>query len=101
MTLNQKLLMFAFVIVMMLLAGCAAHPNPMVHKPGPDGNIAGFWLGLWHGAICPFTFLISLFAKDIHVYEVCNNGGWYNFGFLIGAGALGSTTFKASNKASN
>jgi hypothetical protein len=52
---------------------------------GADGRIAGFWLGLWHGFICPVTFIISLFSDKVHLYEVHNNGGWYNFGFLMGA----------------
>jgi hypothetical protein len=45
---------------------------------------AGFLLGLWHGFISLFTFIISIFSDKINVYEVYNNGGWYNFGFIIG-----------------
>ena len=30
-------------------------------------------------------FIISLFNKSVEVYEVHNNGGWYTFGFLLGA----------------
>jgi hypothetical protein len=50
--------------------------------------VAGFWQGLWHGIISPITFIISLFSEDVHFYEVHNNGGWYNFGFILGAGIL-------------
>ncbi|MDA3937638.1 MAG: hypothetical protein PF636_12455, partial [Actinomycetota bacterium] len=46
--------------------------------------VAGFWLGLWHGFIVLFTFLISLFRDNVTIYEVSNNGGWYNFGYLLG-----------------
>ena len=53
----------------------------------PDGSIAGFWLGLWHGLICPITLIISLFSDNVHFYEVYNSGGWYNFGFLLGVGS--------------
>jgi hypothetical protein len=49
-----------------------------------EGEIAGFWRGLWHGIIAPITFIISLFNKNIGIYEVYNNGGWYNFGFMLG-----------------
>ncbi len=73
------------VVAVLLVAGCAAGPNALVHTAGGDGHIAGFWLGLWHGFICPFTFLISLFSDRAHFYEVHNNGAWYNFGFLMGA----------------
>ena len=52
-------------------------------------GVAGFWTGLWHGMICPIAFFISLFNREVSMYEVHNNGNWYNFGFLIGAGAWG------------
>lgn len=45
---------------------------------------AGFWMGLWHGFISLFTFIISLFNENVNIYEVNNNGGWYNFGFIFG-----------------
>jgi hypothetical protein len=45
---------------------------------------AGFWAGLWHGLILPFTFLISLVITEVRIYEVNNNGRWYDFGFLFG-----------------
>jgi hypothetical protein len=69
------------------MAGCAAGPNSAVHAADKAGDIAGFWLGLWHGMIVPITFIISLFSDHVHIYEVHNNGGWYNFGFMIGAGS--------------
>ena len=42
--------------------------------------------GLWQGIIVPITFIISLFSDTVSIYEVHNNGGWYDFGFVIGAG---------------
>ncbi|MCP4909164.1 MAG: hypothetical protein GY907_00540 [Bacteroidetes bacterium] len=45
---------------------------------------AGFWMGLWHGVISLFTFIISLFNENVAIYEVNNNGNWYNFGFILG-----------------
>jgi hypothetical protein len=45
----------------------------------------GFWYGLLHGFISPFTFTIGLFKDDVAMYAVNNNGGWYDFGFLLGA----------------
>ena len=48
--------------------------------------VAGFWLGIWHGLISPITFVISLFTHGVRLYEIHNNGSWYNFGFVIGAG---------------
>jgi hypothetical protein len=72
----------------LVLAACAAGPNPGVGSVAENGRVAGFWLGLWHGVITPITFVISLFNDGVNVYEVHNNGNWYNFGFVIGAVCL-------------
>lgn len=48
---------------------------------------AGFLAGLWHGLICPFTFLFSLLDDTVRIYETHNVGRWYELGFLIGAAA--------------
>ena len=61
-----------------------AGPNELENLENQDGNIAGFWRGLWHGMIAPFAFLISLFKENVGVYETHNNGKWYNFGFILG-----------------
>jgi len=39
----------------------------------------------------PFTFIVSLFNPDVGIYEINNNGGWYNFGFVVGASAVGGS----------
>ncbi len=48
----------------------------------------GFWGGLWHGIIAPISFFGSLLSDNIAMYAVNNNGGWYDFGFVLGAGIL-------------
>ena len=45
---------------------------------------AGFWAGVWHGLIAPIVFIVSLFNPSVGIYEINNNGRWYDFGFLIG-----------------
>lgn len=69
---------------LLFLIGCAAGPNAVEGTAASDGSTAGFWLGLWHGIISPFTFLASLFSDKVNLYEVHNSGGWYNFGFIMG-----------------
>jgi hypothetical protein len=79
----------AVILLALLLAACAAGVNPEVGNAAPDADAAaGFWLGLWHGIIAPVTFLISLFTDSVNLYEVHNNGNWYDFGFVLGAGIL-------------
>ena len=52
-----------------------------------DAKPAGFLAVLWHGLICPITFIIGLFSSKVRIYEINNKGSWYDFGFLIGASA--------------
>jgi hypothetical protein len=75
-------------LLLLALAGCAAGPNTQKDAPNVEGKVAGFWTGLWHGIIAPVTFVISLFNKNVGMYEIHNNGGWYNFGFLMGLTAI-------------
>ena len=76
------------LLLVFVLASCAAGVNPAVDVPAADGDVAGFWMGLWHGFIVPVTFVISLFSDTVNIYEVHNSGGWYDFGFALGVGAL-------------
>ncbi|MEP6629688.1 MAG: hypothetical protein ABJA89_04420 [Lapillicoccus sp.] len=60
-----------------------ARPAPTRRQVrGPDD--AGFSLGVWQGFIAPIAFLVSLFNHSVGIYEVHNNGGWYNSGFIAG-----------------
>ena len=70
--------------VCVVLASCAPGPNEMAGTPDAKGLVAGFGYGLWHGIISPVTFIISLFNHAVQIYDAHNNGGWYNFGFILG-----------------
>lgn len=72
----------------LVLSACMAGVNPNVGTTLQDPTPAGFFLGLWHGIIAPFTFVLSLFTSSINIYEVHNNGNWYDVGFVLGAGIL-------------
>jgi hypothetical protein len=81
----KKAFAFGMIVVLLLsFTACAAGPNISEKSADPEGEIAGFWKGLWHGFIAPVTFIISLFSDNVNVYEVFNNGNWYNFGFMFG-----------------
>ena len=77
-------LLLLVLLLLNILAGCAPGPNEFKGTSGENYKVAGFWLGLWQGFIAPFVFVVSLFKSSISVYEVHNNGAWYNFGFLFG-----------------
>ena len=70
------------VVSALAAASCARQPLP------PDaGSVPGFLLGLVHGFLILFSFIGSLFS-DIRIYAFPNAGGWYDFGFLLGAMAF-------------
>ncbi|WP_299277420.1 hypothetical protein [uncultured Georgenia sp.] len=67
------------LVVVVVLGACAAGQNV---QEVPGGR--GFWFGLWHGVILPVTFIVSLFTDTVSIYEVDNNGNWYDAGFVLG-----------------
>ena len=79
---GRGLLVTVLVLAAVVLASCAAGPNVAAGVGGPE--LAGFWLGVWHGVISPVTFVVSLFNDSVNIYEVHNSGHWYDFGFMIG-----------------
>jgi hypothetical protein len=48
-----------------------------------SGAPANFWLGLWQGLIVFLSFIASWFDNNIVLYQVNNNGFWYNLGYII------------------
>ena len=86
---NRVLLVIVLVLAVFALTACVPGPNPGVDAPDAEGRVSGFWLGLWHGIISPISFVISLFTEQVSLYDVHNNGNWYDLGFVLGAGILG------------
>ena len=75
------------LLLPLVLAACAHQAYGPVLPVEPAGP--GFLLGLWHGFIFPIAWVFSLFAPDVAVYAVPNNGGWYDFGFFLGIVVFG------------
>lgn len=86
--LSRKWLLTFLAVLLLALTSCAAGPNGQEGVPPPGEEVAGFWPGLWHGIIAPITFVVSLFNDNVNLYEIHNNGNWYNFGFILGAGVF-------------
>jgi hypothetical protein len=63
----------------LLLTSCATQPRPVA------ADTPGFWSGLLHGFLILFSFIGSLFSDSYRIYAFPNSGGWYDFGYLIGA----------------
>ena len=84
---KSSLTLVAIVLLLLnLLAGCC--PGANQSKGTASDVAAGFWLGLWQGFIAPFVFVASLFKSNVGIYEVHNNGAWYNFGYLFGLACI-------------
>ena len=76
---------FLFIAMCIFLVSCA---DVQQVEKCINGYEYGFWGGLWHGMIAPFSFVGSLFSDDIAFWAVNNNGNWYTFGFFLGIGGF-------------
>ena len=71
------------ILFALWLAGCATQPHPDTY------GSPGFFMGLFHGATMVFSLVASIFT-DTRIYAFPNSGGWYDFGYVLGAfGAVG------------
>jgi len=72
------LLSAAVLLLCTVLTGCV---------PGDGANTsthtAGFFSGVWHGWIAPFSLVYSLFNKNIGIYEIHNKGFFYDLGYYM------------------
>lgn len=73
-----KICWFLIMALVPAVVGCATQPHPA------SAGLPGFFSGLLHGFIMPFSLIASLFA-DVRIYNFPNAGRWYDFGFVIGA----------------
>jgi hypothetical protein len=81
---NKKYLILALILCAIFLLTSCAPGNYRWNPNMPGSKPANFWAGLWHGIIIIVTFIISLFNRNVKIYEV-NNYGWpYNLGFILG-----------------
>lgn len=62
----------------------APAPDPLFNTAAGNGRVAGILMGVWHGVISPVTIVLSFVHKDSQMYEVHNDGGPYNLGFVLG-----------------
>ena len=96
----KKTLLICLTLGMVLiLGGCADH-TPTIVQCAEDCHTYGFWGGLWHGMIAIPDFIGMMIWDDVAVYAQNNNGGWYAFGWLWGAGLIFGSSVTVKNKVS-
>lgn len=80
--------------ILMSLNSCADSVTPdQISSMKP----VGFLHGLWHGAILPFAWVVSLFSDSTAIYAAYNNGGWYDWGFITGLTCTIGSSIKPKN----
>ena len=50
------------LLLLVIFAGCAPGPNSLADLPNEEGEVAGFFMGLWHGFASPVMFISPLSA---------------------------------------
>lgn len=76
---RNMLLILALGLGSVIAVSCARQPTPSA-----AGDLPGFLTGLLHGFLMLFSLIGSLFG-DVRIYAFPNSGGWYDFGYVLGA----------------
>jgi hypothetical protein len=77
----KSLLFLGCSAVVAIASGCATQPRPEAV------DLPGFWFGVLHGFLIFFSLIGSIFT-DHRIYAFPNSGGWYDFGYFLGAAAF-------------
>ena len=78
---------------MAILISCATQPS------GEPLDAPGFFRGYLHGLVILFSLIWHLFDSSVRIYAFPNSGGWYDFGFVLGAASsLGSASSAAARR---
>jgi len=83
------------LFLLLLMSSCA---ETQIVTECTAGHTYGFFGGLWHGIIAPFAWIGSLIDDDIAIYAMNNNGGWYDFGFILGIGGLAGGASRSNSR---
>jgi hypothetical protein len=85
----RSMMFVSLILITFLLMSCAPGMND--HRPERP---AGFFWGIWHGWIAPFSLIYSIFVPQSGIYEVNNSGFWYDLGYYLAiVGGFGSFAF--------
>ena len=96
---KKKLAILAIILTLMVITMTGCIPGDgtysITHK-------AGFFWGIWHGWMAPFSLIISFFKHNISIYEPFNTGWFYDLGFyaaiISGFGGFSLSRKRKKNK---
>lgn len=78
MNLKQLVFYFGLLVLCLFVTGCH-----FVGDPSASKEIAGFFSGMWDGAVLLFSVVLTCFT-DVQIIELNNNGFFYKVGYAIG-----------------
>lgn len=82
------------VCLSLTLFGCA---ESVTFAEAEAMTPVGFWQGYFDGVTLLISLVGSLLDDQIAIYAIYNNGGFYDFGFVLGVGTLGSWSLFGSD----
>jgi len=78
---RKQLIVIIVVLILLFFFITACAPGTASYQ---NAKPAGFWWGLWHGALSLVSIIWHMFNPAVHMYEKNNSGAWYDFGFFLG-----------------
>lgn len=87
-TLKIQIRTLLFFVIVISVFGMFIFPNTssaFVQKyEYSEYDPPGFFSGIWHGLLAPYSLIARWFINDGVMYAVPNTGWFYDAGFLIG-----------------
>jgi hypothetical protein len=87
---QQAIKIAALVLFSLALGFGYAWAAPRTY--GPE-RVAGFSVGMMHGALMPAALPTLVLGKDLPIYAPHNVGRGYNIGFILGLNSCGTLFF--------
>ena len=85
------------VIVLVALAFLVGFcQDQVVSRYSGPGHVAGFMVGMVHGALMPAALPALLVGKNVPIYAEENNGRPYKIGYIFGINIAGILFFGAA-----
>jgi hypothetical protein len=84
----NKTKIFGIFILTLMLCSCA-NQYSLISINDPYG----FFSGIWHGMIFPFSLIGTIVFDDVYIIGKPNTGFGYHFGFFMGFLGIGVPRF--------
>lgn len=93
---KSKIIKLSILMISLLLVLTACVPGNGSYT---SNKPAGFFSGIWHGWIAPFSLFFSIISRSIRMYEPINTGFGYDLGFYMAIiSGFGGITFSRKKK---